>query len=155
MRQSFFIVLMIAVFSQLSCADLPVPEENLNWIMVQGIEICLEDSAVELDSELPVYTFGYGYGGEDDWQEPDNPAYSQGDGYTCQEFPTNSAGIWRINYGHVELNGIDWAMFAEQCLTNQTHSFCHENQDGSHALCFHSNGTSLDAASGADCANTE
>ena len=151
MRQHLFIISFSLIY-MIGCGPMDLTDpQALTWIQVQGIELSLNTSEVDLDQHQPIYTVGYGYSGTNDWEDLDHLAYID-DGYACQEFPTNSAGIWRITFRH---EGDNWALYGEKCLSGEAHPFCHQNQDGSHALCFHSDGTDLFEAAEDDCLHTE
>ncbi len=125
--------------------------EGLDWIRTDGSSVGLVVAEVFSSSVNgeDVAVTGEGISGGWGYSSTFLTDYDASTDVAWYDFPHGEYRVtWRTSS--------DWALYYEQCMsTSETSSLCHENGDGSYALCFESGSAGIQAMSTADCQNLE
>ncbi len=113
-------------------------------------EICFHKDLIDWSGT--VYVIGYGFGGDNDWTETDNPTTPSGD-YHCLVFEELKTAHYRVNLADSTLT--DWGLLDDYCGDCIDHEpLCWENtkeQGLGYSICFEWSGGAI--VEKADCSN--
>ena len=119
---------------------------DLDWLVAVNDTLCFSSELVPWSGD--VYVVGWGFGGEDDWNELDNAAYEYDDWF-CFDF-TDNGGAYRVN---VRSSAQDWGDLASYCDT-VADPLCWpnpEDEGGGSAVCLQ---VDRGGVVSADCSDT-
>lgn len=112
--------------------------DTYSWIMVDETMLCLNHADVELDEDEDTFVFGYGNGGQHDWQESDLKTFVD-DEWVCYDFA--GEGLRRVTYAYEDPDpdvDEDWAGIRRWCEDPDTrHPFCVQDTDDYWSLGFY------------------